>query len=145
MGLLYLGHHDHHVEIFIIHTVAILEILFKSYGFQENLISAPCLAGTYRSLVMESCEVCVGNTISTKGADSCTSCIAGYLANSNKTICGMLHFHTKTICGLLHFHTKTICGMLDFYPLSTIQTLQFYIQAYCHPSNQGRRAVPTLR
>ncbi|KAL5260641.1 hypothetical protein ACHWQZ_G010705 [Mnemiopsis leidyi] len=49
---------------------------------------APCLAGTYRSLVMESCEVCVGNTISTKGADSCTSCIAGYLANSNKTICG---------------------------------------------------------
>ena len=51
-------------------------------------IAEPCLAGTHRPASETNCEKCVGNTISTEGADSCIVCKPGYQANSQKTQCG---------------------------------------------------------
>ena len=52
-------------------------------------ISEPCAAGTSRSAEKLTCEPCVGNTISSPGASSCSECTTlGEVANTEKTSCG---------------------------------------------------------
>ena len=70
------------------------------YNGEEEQISVPCPAGTNRSADQTSCEKCVENTISTEGADSCTPCDTGFLANRNKTKCGTFFTGGKQKLGL---------------------------------------------
>ena len=64
--------------------------LFK-FHLLTSIISEKCPAGKYRRLGMTTCAKCESDTngvSETPGAEMCTTCPAGTVANEDRTKCG---------------------------------------------------------